>query len=346
MAWLASILSVAFSAAPWLLFGLVVAGLIKAFLPEALLQRWLGGHSFASISRAAIIGVPLPMCSCGAIPTALALHRAGAGKGPTTSFLISTPSVGVDSILVTSVLMGQFMALARVVGAVSTAIATGLAVSAADKEVSVVTEIPKNSSSCCGGGCSSKKTTQQETQEVQLKVKAGLKYAFSDLLDDMSKWMFVGFLLAGILITWVTPEVLASLSDGILPLMVMALIGIPLYICAAAATPIAAGLLLSGVSPGMALVFMLAGPVTSVATLAVYRRELGNRALFTYLVSIIFVTVSLGILLNVFMQIMAIDPVIQASRIQEPMPVLVEVLSLLIFTLMAVKPLRKRLFSF
>lgn len=345
MAWFASILSVALSAAPWLLFGLLVAGLIKSFIPETMLQRWLGGRSFASIFRAALIGVPLPMCSCGAIPTAMALHRGGAGKGPTTSFLISTPSVGVDSILVTSVLMGPFIALARVIGAVLTAIVTGLAISISDRE-DLNPAPPESSSPCCAGSCSSKKVTEQETQNLPVRVKAGLKYAFSDLLDDMSRWMFVGLLLAGVLITWVTPENLSSLSDGILPLILMALIGIPLYICAAAATPIAAGLLLSGVSPGMALVFLLAGPVTSMATLAVYCRELGSRALLVYLVSIVLVSVTCGLCLNLFMQMMAIDPVIQASRIQDMMPVWIEVLSLLVFLFMAIKPLRKQFFGF
>ncbi|WP_433924684.1 SO_0444 family Cu/Zn efflux transporter [Vreelandella sp. 21] len=336
------LLSIALSAAPWLLLGLVIAGLIKALMPEHLLQRWMGGRGLGSITRAAVIGMPLPLCSCGAIPTALALHRGGAGRGPTTSFLISTPGVGVDSMLITSVLLGPLMALARVLGALVTAIVTGILVGFTGQAA-----LPKSTpvSSCCASkGCDADSANAHATELTG--VIAGLKYAFSDLLDDISSWMFAGLLLAGVLVTFVPPETLVGFSGGLLALILMAVIGIPLYICATAATPVAAGLLLAGISPGMALVFLLAGPVTSLATLAILRREFGNQALAVYLVSILLVTVLIGWVFDKGLAMTGWDPVQQASQVQELLPASVEWLALGALVLFSIRPIRKRLLGF
>lgn len=336
------LLSIALSAAPWLLLGLVIAGLIKALMPEHLLQRWMGGRGLGSITRAAVIGMPLPLCSCGAIPTALALHQGGAGRGPTTSFLISTPGVGVDSMLITSVLLGPLMALARVLGALVTAIVTGILVGFTGQAA-----LPKSTpvSSCCASkGCDADSANAHATELTG--VIAGLKYAFSDLLDDISSWMFAGLLLAGVLATFVPPETLVGFSGGLLALILMAVIGIPLYICATAATPVAAGLLLAGISPGMALVFLLAGPVTSLATLAILRREFGNQALAVYLVSILLVTVLIGWVFDKGLAMTGWDPVQQASQVQELLPASVEWLALGALVLFSIRPIRKRLLGF
>ncbi|QPI64906.1 SO_0444 family Cu/Zn efflux transporter [Vreelandella venusta] len=336
------LLSIALSAAPWLLLGLVIAGLIKALMPEHLLQRWMGGRGLGSILRAAVIGMPLPLCSCGAIPTALALHRGGAGRGPTTSFLISTPGVGVDSMLITSVLLGPLMALARVLGALVTAIVTGILVGFTGQ-----TALPKSTpvSSCCASKGADDGHAHAHASE-STGVIAGLKYAFSDLLDDISSWMFAGLLLAGVLVTFVPPETLVGFSGGLLALILMAVIGIPLYICATAATPVAAGLLLAGISPGMALVFLLAGPVTSLATLAILRREFGSQALAVYLVSILLVTVLIGWVFDQGLAMTGWDPVQQANQVQELLPASVEWLALGALVLFSIRPMRKRLLGF
>ncbi|MGE6608326.1 SO_0444 family Cu/Zn efflux transporter [Halomonas sp. NPDC076908] len=337
------LLSIALTAAPWLLLGLMVAGLIKAWMPEQLIQRWMGGQGIGSITRAAVIGMPLPLCSCGAIPTALALHRGGAGRGPTTAFLISTPGVGVDSILLTSVLLGPLMALVRVAGAMVTAIVTGLLVGFTKQSISVAA----GSSGCCESkSCGDHKQHSKAPSTGWQRSLAGLRYAFSDLLDDISGWMFAGLLLAGVLITLVPPNTMAGFSGGLAALMLMAVIGIPLYICAAAATPIAAGLLLAGISPGMALVFLLAGPITSLATLAILRRELGSQALVVYLVSVLLVTVLMGWLLDIVLGITGWNPVEQASQVQELLPIWIEWLALVVLGLVAIRPLRKRLLGF
>ncbi|MCP1315555.1 SO_0444 family Cu/Zn efflux transporter, partial [Halomonas sp. 707D7] len=315
-----SLLSVALSAAPWLLLGLFVAGLVKAYLPERLLKRWLGGAGVSGVLRASIIGMPLPLCSCGAIPTAMALHRGGAGRGPTTAFLISTPGVGVDSIFLTSALLGPVMALLRVAGALVTAIVTGILVGLTGNNPAPVVMAP--ATGCCAShGCNAPTPTEPDG------LRAGLRYAFSDLLDDFSVWIFIGLLLAGVLMVWASPQALASFS-GPWALALMALVGIPLYVCASAATPIAAGLLLAGLSPGMALVFLLAGPITSLATLAVFRRELGTRALLIYMASVFTVTVALGWLVDATLTLTGFDPVSQAGQVQELLPHGVEWLAL------------------
>lgn len=341
------LLSIALTAAPWLLLGLVIAGLIKAWMPEHLLQRWMGGRGLGSITRAAVIGMPLPLCSCGAIPTALALHRGGAGRGPTTSFLISTPGVGVDSVLLTSVLLGPVMALARVLGALVTAIVTGILVGFTKSPVVA----PAATSGCCASSCASKGCGESHAHSeapvgTWQRLRSGLRYAFSDLLDDISAWMFAGLLLAGVLVTFVPPQTLVGFSGGLVALMLMAVIGIPLYICAAAATPVAAGLLLAGISPGMALVFLLAGPITSLATLAILRRELGNQALAVYLGSVLLATVLIGWLFDAALSITGWNVVEQASQVQELLPAWLEWLALAVLALVAFRPLRKRLLGF
>lgn len=332
------LLSIALTAAPWLLLGLVIAGLIKAWLPKRLLQCWMGGHGLGSITRAAIIGMPLPLCSCGAIPTALALHRGGAGRGPTTSFLISTPGVGVDSVLLTSVLLGPFMALIRVLGALITAIVTGILVQFTES-----TALTSTTSSCCASSsCGEQPIVNESPEGPWSKSWGGLRYAFSEILDDISVWMFAGLLLAGVLVTLVPPATMTGVSGGIGALIFMAVIGIPLYICAAAATPVAAGLLMTGISPGMAIVFLLAGPITSLATLMILRRELGNQALAMYLSSVLFVTVLMGWLFDTVLEITGWNPVEQASHVQELLPVWLEWLALVVLVLVAIRPLRRR----
>ena len=341
MTLMTELLQIALTAAPWLLLGLVIAGMIKAWLPESLLQRWMGGRGLGSIVRAAVIGMPLPLCSCGAIPTAIALHRGGAGRGPTTSFLISTPGVGVDSILLTSVLLGPLMAVVRVAGALVTAIVTGLLVGFT-RDAAKASPAVASAGCCSSSGCHDHHANADEPGGL----KAGLRYAFSDLLDDISAWMFAGLLLAGVLVTLVPPDTLAQFSGGVLALMLMAVVGVPLYICAAAATPVAAGLLLAGISPGMALVFLLAGPITSLATLAILRRELGNTALTVYLVCVLTVTVLVGWLFDAAVALAGWNPVEQASQVQELLPHWLEWLALAVLALVAIRPVRRRVMGF
>ncbi|WP_424955223.1 SO_0444 family Cu/Zn efflux transporter [Halospina denitrificans] len=333
-----AILELTLLAAPWLLFGLIVAGLVKGLVPERLIQQWLSGTGFMPILRGAVLGLPLPMCSCGAIPTALTLYRGGAGRGPTTSFLVGTPGAGLDSLSITLALMGPFMMVARAVGAVIAAVTTGLLTAMSPSSPRAVTA----ASAECGGCSDDSCDTTQDTGAAP-GLRYGLRYAFSDMLDDISLWIVIGLAVAGILMTLTPPEGLAVLGSGIGPMLLMAVIGIPLYLCAAATTPVAAALMLEGLSPGTALVLMLAGPVTSLATLAVFRREMGLPALGFYLTGIILSTVGVGLATDWLIGVLDLDILTSVSAVQEWVPAAVEWLALAILVILGIPKLRRYL---
>jgi uncharacterized protein len=338
-------LAIALAAAPWLLLGLLAAGLVKALLPEALLRRWLGGQGLGAVSRAAVVGAPLPLCSCGAIPTAIALHRGGAGRGPTTAFLVSTPGIGVDSLTITYALLGPFMVLARAGGAVVTAIGTGLLVGAAPGAGKPRPADDEGTcDACCAGDCETAAAAGELETSLGTRLLEGQRYAFSDVLDDISTWLLVGLVVAGVMITLIPPQTLAAYGSGLLPMLFMALIGIPMYICATAATPVAAALLLAGVSPGTVLVFLLAGPITSMATLGALRREMGNAVLARYLSSIVVSSVLLGLLVDLLVTRAGLDIAGQMGVARELLPRWLEWVALAALAVLAVQPLRRALF--
>ncbi|MCH8499249.1 MAG: SO_0444 family Cu/Zn efflux transporter [Marinobacter sp.] len=343
MMWIKDVFSVALAAAPWLLMGFVTAGVIKGIVAEHTLQRWVGGQGLLATSRAALMGMPLPLCSCGAIPTALALHRGGAGRGPTTAFLIGTPGVGVDSMAITYALLGPVMLVARVLAALLTAIVTGLLVAVGGGAVPAAP-----AASACGSCCGADETVYLEATAITeaslgKRLAGGIRYAFTDLLDDISTWLLVGLLLAGLLVTLVPPTSLAGVGSGWLAMLVMAVVGIPLYICATAATPVAAALLMTGVSPGTVLVFMLAGPITSIATLGVFRREMGSAALLWYMAGVIGMSVLMGWLLDRLVVYLEIDVSAQARAVTELLPHWLEVAALVILLALAIRPIRRLL---
>ncbi|MGM0450840.1 MAG: SO_0444 family Cu/Zn efflux transporter, partial [Pseudomonadota bacterium] len=322
---------------------LIVAGIVRGVVPRARIRQWLSGGGLSPIMRGAVLGVPLPMCSCGAIPTALALYRGGAGRGPTTSFLVGTPGAGIDSLSLTLVLMGPFMMVARALGAFVAAVSTGLLTALSRGGPSVATESGTTSCStgCCSGGGSG--DVIEDADENAPGLRHGMRYAFTEMLDDISVWIAIGLGVAGLLITLMPPEGLAVLGSGIGPMLLMALIGIPLYLCAAATTPIAAALMLEGLSPGTALVLMLAGPVTSLATLSIFQREMGNSALGLYLLGIVASTVAAGLATDAVIHWFDLDIQGSVNQIQEWIPTWLEWAALALLVVMAVPALRRPL---
>ncbi|MCK8128812.1 SO_0444 family Cu/Zn efflux transporter [Pseudoalteromonas sp. 2CM39R] len=353
--------------APWLMLGLFIAGLLNVYLPANFLNRHLGKEGLWTTVKAAFIGAPMPLCSCGVIPAAIGLRRAGASKSATTAFLVSTPETGVDSVSVSYVLLGPFMAVIRPIAAVCSAIVAGVLVgkdselhqhqnTASDEKDSESTSCcsskqpepvttssccskeapPKPEQSCCSkqtpkesesvkttSCCSSKKSqptqepqhsyatekaapsqksccsTEQSSKAVESrfsKLKRAVSFSCNKLLEDTMIWLMIGLFFAALVQTYVPESYLSQWGNGILAMLVVILISIPMYICATASTPIAAGLLLSGVSPGAVLVFMLAGPATNIATLGVVGKELGKRAVFAYLIGVIGTALAFGFL--------------------------------------------------
>lgn len=341
------ILAVALAASPWLLLGFLAAGVLRALLPPERLVRWLGGRGTGATLRAAVMGVPLPLCSCGAIPTALALHRSGAGRGPTTAFLISTPGVGVDSLAITHALLGPVMLVARASAALVTAIISGLLVALTGRAEPDRPGPGATTDQCgaCGDGCGDSDDGPRARPEgsVAARLVAAIRYAFTTLLDDVSGWLAAGLLVAGVVMAFVPPQALAGIGGGIAPMLLMAVIGIPMYLCATAATPIAAALLATGVSPGTVLVLLVAGPVTSMATLGALHRELGGRALLAYLGGLMTTTVLLGLGLDAVVSGFGLDITAQARSVRDWMPLWVEWGAMILLAALALRPLRRLL---
>jgi hypothetical protein len=291
--------------APWLLLGLFIAGVINVYLPERFLVKHLGKEGLLTTIKAALIGAPMPLCSCGVIPAALGLRRAGASKSATTAFLVSTPETGVDSISVSYVLLGPFMAIIRPIAAISSAIVAGLLVgsekpeqanSNTPQEKDEQTASSKAVTSCCAGKKHDTVKTAASSLTHGQKLKKALSFSCTKLLEDTAKWLMLGLFFAALIQTYVPADFFTQWGQGLLAMVVVILISIPMYICATASTPIAAGLLLSGVSPGAVLVFMLAGPATNIATLGVVASELGKRAVAAYLIGVIGIALLFGLL--------------------------------------------------
>ncbi len=335
--YLDSLLAISLDAAPWLLFGLLSAGLIKAWVPESAINRWLGGHGLWPITKAALVGAPLPLCSCGVLPAALALHRGGASRGSTVSFLIATPETGADSVALSYALLGPFMTIVRPIAAVISAIFAGLLASLAPGLTAQVAA-PDSCGCSCSGGCSAPSPSPGFWQ----RNRDGLSYALGDILDDIAPWLGLGLLLAALIATFIEPQAMAEWGSGLPAMLVMLLVGVPMYICATASTPLAAALLLAGLSPGTVLVFLLAGPATNIATLAVVRKELGAAVLAAYLAGIAVASIALGLITDAIAGHYAIDIPTQLASGGEWMPTWLAWGSLLLLLLAALRPLLTR----
>ncbi len=306
----------------WLIIGLMIAGVLKATLSNDKLGRHLSGKGMWPSIKAAILGIPLPLCSCGVIPAAVGLRRGGASKSATTAFLISTPETGVDSIAISYALLGPFMAIIRPIAATASAISAAFLVLITDKEQQPpITETPKTTACCSGNsGCSSKKPASSEGESWVKKLWQGQRYAFTDLIEDLSLWLIAGIIISALVVTFVPSEALIEISRSPWAMLMMALIGVPMYICASASTPIAAGLMLAGVSPGAVLVFLLAGPATNMATLGIVQKELGTRTLVSYLVGVVGVAILFGYLTNFLVDSLSINIQAQLAASNQLLP--------------------------
>ena len=344
----------------WLLLGLLAAGIIKTFIAEDTMQRWVGGSGFAAVSRAALFGAPLPLCSCGVLPAAIGLHRSGASKEATVSFLISTPETSVDSIAVTYALMGPVMAVYRPIAALVSAIITGMMTALAKTDVPVAVAAEKITDACCSSEAAHAEKTccagdsdedsaptccasATPDAEQQNRLFSAVKYAASDLLDDIAAWMAVGIVIAGVMLTYIPPDWLAQWGQGLFAMLVMLVVGIPMYICAVASTPVAAGLILAGVSPGAALVFLLVGPATNIAGLALISKELGIKVTAIYLAGISVISVAMGLLLEYLLQITTWQIDVRLGEANMMLPMLLSWGSAIVLLVLAIRPLRRLL---
>ena len=269
---------------PYLLLGFLLAGLMHEYLPGTLYTDHLGKNNFRSVFLAALFGVPLPLCSCGVIPTAMGLRREGASKGATVSFLIATPQTGVDSIIATYSLMGLPFAIIRPIAAFVTAILGGSLVNKIDS--SLTSQVMEKENNSLKEG----KTENKNSSFFALhsSLKRAFSYAFVEMMEDIGKWLVIGLVIAGI-ITAAVPDswFVAFQGNTLYSILFVLLFSIPMYLCATGSIPIALALMMKGLTPGAALVLLMAGPASNVASILIINKVLGRKTLAVYLFSII-----------------------------------------------------------
>jgi uncharacterized membrane protein YraQ (UPF0718 family) len=281
--------------APWLLLGYFIAGLIKQVIPSIWIEKQLARPGLVSVVKGALIGAPLPLCSCGVIPTALAVRQAGASKGATASFLVATPETGVDSIAFSYAILGPVFAVARPIGALTSALVAGVFVNSLDS--GQASEVVPEESGCCSSSAANSESNINKKSFLQRLISA-IAYGYGRMIEDTAKWLLIGLVAAALMTTFIPESFFLQWGDGLGAMLLMVIAGLPMYICATASTPVAAGLLFAGVSPGAALVFMLTGPATNIATMGVIKEQLGSRSLMAYLLSVIGAAIACGLLLN------------------------------------------------
>ena len=272
------------SMSPYILLGFLLAGLLHEFVPADFFIRHLSGKNFRSVLLSALFGIPLPLCSCGVIPTAMGLRREGISKGATVSFLIATPQTGVDSIIATYSLMGLPFALLRPIIALATALFGGSLINWVDSE------------SETQSGNKPHKQEMESKGSFGKRMAAALRYGMVDMIADIGKWLIIGLITAGIITTLVPAEWFSVFQDNsLLSMLAILMLSIPMYLCATGSIPIAVALMLKGLSPGCALVLLLAGPASNMASILVIKNVLGKRSLFIYLLSIVIGTIVFGL---------------------------------------------------
>lgn len=268
---------------PYLLLGFLFAGILQVFFPKRILVRYMGHSNARSSLNASMLGIPMPLCSCGVLPTGISLFRNGASRGSTNSFLISTPQTGVDSILVTYSMLGLPFALIRPLVALATGFIGG-----------ILTNILVREKKHEDGA-----TEAINDSDTKPSVKRMLQYAFVEFLQDISKWLVIGLLLAALISVALPDDFFAAyVGLGFVGMLVILIASMPLYVCATASVPLAAVLLMKGLSPGAVLVFLMAGPATNVASLTVLWKSLGKATTLVYLGTIITGAILFGLLID------------------------------------------------
>ncbi|MCD4697585.1 MAG: permease [Bacteroidales bacterium] len=274
--------------APWLLLGFLFAGLLHVYMPGDSIRKYMGGKNLKSVLYSSLLGIPLPLCSCGVIPTGISFYKEGASKGSTVSFLISTPQTGVDSILATYSLLGLPFAILRPVVAFFSGIFGGF----------ITNKVSRNESET---------DTDIHERKPEDKFKGNrllvmMRYAFNEFLMDIAKWLVIGLAIAAFISAFLPDDFFTLYLDNeLLSMLLVLAASVPIYVCATGSIPIAAVLMMKGLSPGAALVFLMAGPATNTATIAVIGKAINKKTLLVYMISIIISAMFFGFLTNRFL---------------------------------------------
>lgn len=275
--------------APYLMLGFIFAGLLHLLFPKKKVRKYMGQNNFRSIFNASMLGVPLPLCSCGVIPTGISFYKHGASKASTVSFLISTPQTGVDSIFVTYSMLGLPFAVIRPLVAFFTGLFGGLITKKIDPEKT-------------GTNLQNNENGDELPKGFLPRVKEMFRYSFIEFLQDISNWLIIGLLVAALISVLVPDDFFAEkIPNDFIGMLVILVISIPVYICATASVPVAAVLMLKGLSPGAALVLLMAGPATNAATITMIGKVLGKKSLIGYLGAIITGALLSGLFIDYFL---------------------------------------------
>ena len=290
--------------AKYLILGLSVAGIMSVLISKAFVARHIGKDNFASVLKASLLGVPLPLCSCGVVPTAAYLRRSGASRPALMGFLISTPQTGMDSIFATYGMLGPLFAIFRPLAALLTGLLGGaISMLAGGKESEE-------------GKLREESTEDQETRGLPEKVRAAVTYAFGEAVDDIAVHFLVGLFIAGLITVLIPDDFFAGrmIGSGLPAMLLMVAIGIPMYVCSTSSIPIAVALIAKGISPGAAYVFLVAGPATNAASLAILTKVLGKRQTILYVLSIIIGSLMFGPLMDFIIRITGGMPPVMSAH--------------------------------
>jgi len=328
-----SLLNVVCEMAPYLLLGFLIAGVLHVFVPQKFYANYLSRKNRLSVLWAALLGVPLPLCSCGVIPTAIGLKNEKASKGAIASFLIATPQTGIDSILATFSLMGLGFAIIRPVAALITGVCGGLLVNRLVREDDL-TEV--SDASC-----------QVERGNRLWRV---VKYAYYDMIRDIGLRLLIGLVVAALIQVVVPDEFFLSFgSQPLVQMLVILAIAVPMYICSTGSIPVAAALMMKGLSPGAALVMLMAGPAVNLASILVVHKAMGRRFTSIYLMTIVVFTVLFGLLLNATEQLSIVNYQLSISEAccmsASALPSPFKLVCATVLTLLIVFALMMKLFS-
>lgn len=294
---------------PYILLGFIIAGILHEFVRPETMSRHLSGKGWRPVVKAALLGVPLPLCSCGVLPTAVGLHRQGASKGATTSFLIATPQTGVDSIAATYSLLGLPLAILRPIAALAGGFIGGISVGKFDRtdtggihaagvDAAGVDAVSGCHDGCCTDGTSdiSGKVSGKSNVSFLRRLFSAVRYGMVDMVGNVGKWLVIGLIVAALITVYVPDTFLLSLSGTpFLAMLAMIAVAVPMYICATGSIPIAMSLMMKGLNPGAAFVLLMAGPAANFASMMVLGKAIGKRATAIYLASVIVTALMFGL---------------------------------------------------
>jgi uncharacterized membrane protein YraQ (UPF0718 family) len=266
--------------APPLLLGVIGAALMEAFLPHSA-ARWLGrGSRTTQALRGVALGAPMPVCSCGVLPIYHALIKRSVSPTAALALLIAAPEIGIDSLLLSLPLLGTATTVARLASALALALCVGWIVG---RLVPAPAE-----------------PLERAHAEPRPAPGAAIRRGLLETWGHLAPWILVGLFATAFVEPWISLEWARSMPAW-LQILVLSLVGMPTYICATAATPLAALLLVSGFTPGAVIAFLLTGPATNLTTFGALQRLHSRRIALAFVATALGATWGIGLLVNAFL---------------------------------------------